>query len=51
MGYDPDNDIDDLPEEDTLWNPEKKQKHRKHWDNDDDNDDDGNEWGNDWDDD
>jgi len=47
MGYNPDNDFDDLPEEDddVLWNSGQKKPHRMDWDDEDD------EWGDSWDDD
>jgi hypothetical protein len=45
MAYDPDYDLDDLPDEDDdlLWNPDKKRRQNRHWDEDED------EWGDGWD--
>lgn len=47
MAYDPDYDLDELPDEgdDLLWNPDKKRSQNRHWGEDEDED----EWGVDWD--
>jgi len=49
MAYDPDNDLDALPDEedDLLWNPDKKRRPRRDWDEEEEDD----EWCGGWDDD